>query len=187
MATRKRDAPAYQEYSANLMARIDYRAMSLAERGLLYTLRNECWVNRQVPADVHKLARILGYDPAEVQATLPAVMPFFAMQGAHLVCPELDDYREKLDLRREQQSQGGKQGAARTNSKHRIGAAGDGAGEVPPTPPGTSAGKPSGDTRVARESLVQLRTVKTNTTQVLTEEPIDQEWVNAYDNGSNGF
>jgi uncharacterized protein YdaU (DUF1376 family) len=186
MATRKRDAPAYQEYSANMMARIDYRAMSLAERGLLYTLRNECWVNRQVPADVHKLAKILGYDTADVQATLPAVMSFFAIEGASLVCPELDDYREKLDLRREQQSQGGKQGAARTNSKQRNSPAGEPAGGPSPHPSGTSAGKPPGDTQGARESLVKLRTVKTNTKQVLNEEPIDQEWVDDYDNGSNG-
>ena len=186
MATRKRDAPAYQEYSANLMARIDYRAMSLAERGLLYTLRNECWVNRQVPADIHKLARILGYDPAEVQAALPAVMPFFASEGPYLVCPELDDYREKLDLRREQQSQGGKQGAARTNRKHRTVPVEEAAGEPAPHLSGTSASKSPGDTRATRESLVQLRTIKTNPTQVLTEEPIDQEWVSAYDKESNG-
>jgi len=187
MATRKRDAPAYQEYSANLMARIDYRAMSLAERGLLYTLRNECWVNRQVPSDIHKLARILGYDPAEVQANLPAVMPFFASEGAYLVCPELDDYREKLDLRREQQSQGGKQGAARTNSKHSNSPADEAAGGSSTQLSATSAGKSPGKPRATRESLIQLRPVKTNTTQVLNEEPIDKEWVNDYDKGSNGY
>lgn len=186
MTTRKRDAPAYQEYSANMMARIDYRAMSLAERGLLYTLRNECWVNRQVPCDVQMLAKILGYDVAEVQATLPAVMSFLAIKGDYLVCPELDDYRETLDLRREQQSRGGKQGAARTNSKHRSSPASEAAGVPSPHSSGTSAGKPPGDTQVARESLVKLRTVKTNTKQVLNEEPIDQEWVDDYDNGSNG-
>ena len=61
-----RDAPAYQEYPANFMARIQYRVMSLAERGLLLTLRHECWVNKQVPADPRTLARMLGYEVNEV-------------------------------------------------------------------------------------------------------------------------
>ena len=70
-----RDAPAYQEYPANFMARIQYRVMSLAERGLLLTLRHECWVNKQVPADPCTLARMLGYEVDEVAAALPAVLP----------------------------------------------------------------------------------------------------------------
>ena len=37
--SQNRDAPAYQEYAANLLARREFRAMSLPERGLLYTLR----------------------------------------------------------------------------------------------------------------------------------------------------
>ena len=44
-----REPPAFQEYAAAMMAKTDYRLMSLAGRGLLYTMRLECWVNLTCP------------------------------------------------------------------------------------------------------------------------------------------
>jgi uncharacterized protein YdaU (DUF1376 family) len=170
-----RDAPAYQEYPANFMARIQYRVMSLAERGLLLTLRHECWVNKQVPADPCTLARMLGYEVNEVSAALPAVMPFFALAGGCIVCPELDAYRAHLEGIRERQSQGGRQGAAKTNSKHTKPLTNDGPGDS------------TGDPRVRRESLVQLSSVQPSSIQVLSETPVSDEWVNEYDSASNGY
>lgn len=170
-----RDAPAYQEYPANFMARIQYRVMSLTERGLLLTLRHECWVNKQVPADPCTLARMLGYEVSEVGAALPAVMPFFAMAGGYIVCPELDAYRAHLEGIRERQSQGGRQGAAKTNSKHTKPLTNDGPGDS------------TGDPRVRRESLVQLSSVQPSSIQVLSETPVSDEWVNEYDSASNGY
>jgi uncharacterized protein YdaU (DUF1376 family) len=170
-----RDAPAYQEYPANFMARIQYRVMSLTERGLLLTLRHECWVNKQVPADPCTLARMLGYEVNEVSAALPAVMPFFALAGGCIVCPELDAYRAHLEGIRERQSQGGRQGAAKTNSKHTKPLTNDGPGDS------------TGDPRVRRESLVQLSSVQPSSIQVLSETPVSDEWVNEYDSASNGY
>ena len=170
-----RDAPAYQEYPANFMARIQYRVMSLTERGLLLTLRHECWVNKQVPADPCTLARMLGYGVNEVSAALPAVMPFFALAGGCIVCPELDAYRAHLEGIRERQSQGGRQGAAKTNSKHTKPLTNDGPGDS------------TGDPRVRRESLVQLSSVQPSSIQVLSETPVSDEWVNEYDSASNGY
>lgn len=170
-----RDAPAYQEYPANFMARIQYRVMSLAERGLLLTLRHECWVNKQVPADPRILARMLGFEVNEVSAALPAVMPFFALAGGCIVCPELDAYRAHLEGIRERQSQGGRQGAAKTNSKHTKPLTNDGPGDS------------TGDPRVRRESLVQLSSVQPSSIQVLSETPVSDEWVNEYDSASNGY
>lgn len=169
-----KDAPAYQEYPANLMARIEYRVMSLAERGLLLTLKHECWVNKQVPAEPRTLARMLGFDVAEIEAALPAVIPFFAIVGGRIVCPELDAYRAHLDGIRERQSQGGKQGAAKTNSKHEKPGPNDGSGNSP------------GDPRPTRESLVQLNSVQPNSIQVLTVKHLADEWVSEYDQASNG-
>jgi len=37
-----RTAPAYQEYAASMMARFEYRTLTLAHRGLLYSMRLEC-------------------------------------------------------------------------------------------------------------------------------------------------
>ncbi|MDE2434429.1 MAG: hypothetical protein KGN37_16465 [Burkholderiales bacterium] len=106
-----RDAPAYQEYAASVMAKTQYRVLSLTDRGLLYTLKLECWVNQRMPADPAFLARVLGLDVDEVAASLPKVMPFFERDGPDLICPELEDYRAHLDSRREKLSEAGKKGA----------------------------------------------------------------------------
>lgn len=58
--TQNRDAPAYQEYAAALLARLPFRTMTLQDRGLLYTMRLECWVNVRLPNDHNSLAKVLG-------------------------------------------------------------------------------------------------------------------------------
>jgi hypothetical protein len=174
-----REAPCYQEYAASMMARIEYRTLTLAARGLLYSLRLECWVNRKVPADPRTLARVLGFDADEVCEALPSLAPFVAVDGAFLICPELEDYRAHISGIRERQSQGGKQGAAKTNSKH----------EKPPTPdgPGNSPGNP----RLTRESVVKSSPVKSSPVKqspdVLTVGEVADPWVSEYDRASNGF
>lgn len=169
-----REAPAFQEYAATMMARTQYRVMTLAERGLLYSIRLECWVNKTVPADPHMLARVLGYDAGEVVNALPGVMPFFTSDGREISCPELDDYRAHLAAIRERQSQGGKQGAAKTNGKR------------PSASDPAQPGDPPGNPRVTCGSLVKSSPVKSNSIQVLTVAPIDDPWVNEYDRASNG-
>ncbi len=76
-----------------MLSRREYRAMTLSQRGLLYSLRLECWVNRTVPANPATLAKVLGQPEKEIRAALPAVMDFFAVSGDELFSPELDDYR----------------------------------------------------------------------------------------------
>ncbi len=93
MKTQNRKPPAFQEYAADMLARREYRAMGLAQRGLLYSLRLECWVNRTAPADPALLAKVLGYSAEEIRAVLPAVLAFFTVAGEEIFSPELDDYR----------------------------------------------------------------------------------------------
>lgn len=93
MQTQNREPPAFQEYAAAMLARREYRAMTLAERGLLYSLRLECWVNRTAPADPAILAKVLGYSAEEIRAALPAVLAFFTVAGEEIFSSELDDYR----------------------------------------------------------------------------------------------
>ncbi len=112
-----RDAPAFQEYAAAMLSRLTFRTMSLQERGLLYTMRLECWVNMRLPSDQINLAKVLGLPIAEVAAALPTVMPFFKVANDFIISPELEDYRHYLEMRKYRQSQGGKRGAATTNSK----------------------------------------------------------------------
>ncbi len=114
---RDRKPPAFQEYASDMISLREYRLMTLAERGLLYSMRLECWANQTVPSEPASLAKYLGFQPADVTAALPAVMPFFTESGAHIQSAELDAYRAKLALRDRAKSEGGKKGAAITNKK----------------------------------------------------------------------
>lgn len=162
-----RPPPAYQEFAASMMARTDYRLLTLAERGLLYSLRLECWVNGSMPADPAKLSRVLGFDPAEVAAALPSLEPFFDVADGVLRCPELDAYRAHLDERRARQSEGGKRGAERTNTARK------------PTPRKglkSDASTPTGKARVKSESSVQHSPEQNSTEQ---QNPVQQEKASA--------
>lgn len=175
--TQNREAPAYQEYAAQTMARIEFRLMSLAARGLLYTLRNECWVNGSMPADPERLARCIGFPADEVTSALRELTPFFHEADGLLRCPELDDYRLHIDARRGRQSEGGRKGAEMTNGAKS----------------GYSPGKPPGDTQAprrvrrgsTRESLVQNSQAKNSPIQAVEGEA-NQEWVNDYERASRG-
>lgn len=111
-----RTAPAYQEYASNLIARFEYRTLTLPQRGLLYSMRLECWVNQYLPESPDVLARILGFDVAEVAAELPYVMPFFQVENGRIFSPELEGYRARLEARKVAQS-----AAAQTTNEKRWG------------------------------------------------------------------
>jgi len=64
--SQNRDAPAYQEYAAAILARLAFRTMTLQDRGLLFTMRLECWVNVRLPSEHNNLAKVLGLPTAEV-------------------------------------------------------------------------------------------------------------------------
>ncbi|WP_374591443.1 hypothetical protein [Aquabacterium sp.] len=191
--SQKREPPAYQEYAANMLANADFRSMSLAERGLLYTIRLECWANKRLPADPEKLSRFLGSPQGEVTAALNALASFVEVRGDFIVCPELDSYREHLEQRKAKQSAGGKKGAAKINQRNC--APDEPAGNPTSTPPGTSASTPTSTSastltsksRGGRESLVKPNTAKPNT--ALKMEASHQEFVNEineYERASRG-
>lgn len=115
--TQNRKPPAYQEYAASMLSNREFRLMSFAERGLLFSLRLECWENEQVPTSVDELARYLGYAAAEVEtAFTKRVKSFLYEREDSLTCPELDNYRQHLQERAVKQSNGGKKGAKKTNA-----------------------------------------------------------------------
>ena len=114
-----REPPAFQEYPAAMMAKREYRLMTATERGVLYSMRLECWVNKTVSAEPGALAKILGLDCGDVTNALPTVLPFFDQLGGELVCQEHEAYRAHLAERRLRQSQGGKTGASLTNDKRK--------------------------------------------------------------------
>ena len=146
-----RTAPAYQEYAANMMSRLEYRTLTLAQRGLLYSMRLECWVNQFLPESAEVLARILGFDPAEVAAELPYVMTFFEVENGRITSPDLEAYRQRVEGIRERQAQGGKAGAAKTNARKTL--ADTGVSANPGKPSGDSTSNPRVGRRVSAESF----------------------------------
>lgn len=148
-----RPAPCYQEYSASMLANFQFRQMPLAARGLLYTLRLECWENHRLPADLKRLASVLRFDETEIVAAMQWLDVFFRVDDGWLTSPDLEDYRKHLADQRRAQSIGGKKGAAKTNA---------------------------GKSQVARESVVKLNTVQPSTAQsnsvINDREYIDKSW-----------
>lgn len=186
-----REPPAYMEYAASMMARIEYRIMTLSQRGLMDSMRRECWVNHAVPADPSLLAKVLGFPSEEVTAALPAVMPFFTEIGGRLICPELEDYRSHLNGIRERQSAGGKQGAAITNGKSKPSKRKSRSGSTgnTTTNPATTS---QVEAELTRESLVKSSSDKSSSVKPLSlgtdDLPQDHKaWSNDYERASNGY
>lgn len=116
-----RPAPAYQEYAADMLANREFRLMTLAERGMLWTMRMECWVNESVPSSTDSLRKIFNLTQSEVEIALSNnVLRFFNSKGENLFCQELDAYRQDLIARKTAQSEGGRNGGKATQAKTRT-------------------------------------------------------------------
>lgn len=113
-----RPAPAYQEYASDMLANAKYRMMSLPERGLLDTMRKECWVNHRIPKDPVNLARYLGFELKEINQNLSEkVLSFFREVDDEFICPELEDYRQNQQERERKMSEGGRRGGKNTQDR----------------------------------------------------------------------
>ncbi|MDP2225624.1 hypothetical protein [Nitrosomonas sp.] len=184
MMAQNRKAPAYQEYAATILAQIPFRTMTLQDRGLLYTMRLECWVNMYLPNNHIDLAKVLGVPVAEVMASLPTVMPFFEIAGDFIICPELEDYRTHLTDRKFKQSEGGKNGSAITNSKRSRNAKvrDEDSSSTPSSNLSTnSTTTPQVPCQGELESSVQSNTEKPNQTQSIKKAVIDDPFVRDYE------
>jgi len=104
----KKAPPAFQFYATDTLASKPFRLMKLNERGLYITLLAECWANKTVPADPDTLSKLLGLNVKD--AFSENVLEFFKIDDNQMSSPELDDYKKKLDERREKQIAGGKKG-----------------------------------------------------------------------------
>lgn len=150
-------------------------------------MRLEAWVNKTMPADAAKLARILRLDAGEVAAALPAVMPFFSERNGEIRCPELDEYKTHLEQRRILQAAGGKRGAELTNAnkkksrrQKRVVEQGvvSGAGNPPATLASYATATPTASVRVL--STTQPSTAKSNPSPLKELLAVDP-WVKEYE------
>ena len=115
-----RPAPAFQEYASDLLAKREFRMMTLAERGLLMTMRLECWVNKSVPSSKSELALMFGVSEQEMNFLLTSkVLSFFNQVGTNLICTELESYRQNQEATKVALSEGGRNGGKATQEKNR--------------------------------------------------------------------
>jgi hypothetical protein len=170
-----RRPPAYLEYAATILANRQYRSMTLAERGLLFSIRLECWENKQVPASPVELAEYINCNVSEIKSLTDRVKTFLHEENSSFTCPELEDYRQHLADRKALQSKGGKSGAAITNANKK------------------KLNDVSSNLQVPRrgsvESLVKSSSVKSSQVQSLEKDDIDDPFVreiNDYEEASNG-
>ena len=145
-----RKPPAYQEYASTMLANISFRSMNMEARGLLHTMRLECWANYELPSDLELLSSVLG--KPVTPNLLKAVGSFFDIDDKRITCPELEDYRAHLEQRREKQSKGGKKGAETTNINRKA------------------TGNPQVSRQGSDESLVQSNTTKQSQDQLIEDK-----------------
>jgi uncharacterized protein YdaU (DUF1376 family) len=115
-----RPAPCYQEYASDILANREFRLMGFAERGLLWHMRLECWVNKSLPVSVEDLAKTLGMKTEDILNSLsPRVLEFFKQDERGFYSAELEAYRENYLAKRAKLSESGKRGGRTTQSKQR--------------------------------------------------------------------
>jgi hypothetical protein len=80
----KRPPPWFKEYASDMLANHHYRELSLAERGLLDTIRRECWVagGKGISADPARLGRLTGFPVNEVAALLSPILPLLHLDDS---------------------------------------------------------------------------------------------------------
>jgi hypothetical protein len=161
----KRELPAYLEYASDILANINYRCMSLQERGLWDTMRKECWVNYWVPSNKNDLSKILHISLHDLESCLTErVLFFFCLEGDKYYSPELNDYREKTLINRELQSKGGAEGGLKTQKANREAKA-----------------KLQGEVKVLnRDEEIRDEIKRRELSRTEIEEDI-QEWIEDYD------
>lgn len=185
--TQNRKPPAYQEYASELLANKNFRLMGLAERGLLYTLKLECWANMLTPSKKEELAKYLGITLRELSdAFTTRVETFIEISGDDLRMPEIDDYRKHLVDRREKQSKGGKVGAKITNkklSKNSASITNHTIEETHVTRTANLSSNPRLTRQGGNESLVEFNKAKPRKAESVNNHIA---WIDDYDKASNG-
>lgn len=108
-------APAFQFYPKDFIGDSRVMQMSLQERGAYISLICFCWDDGWLPADVTKMARLVGATPGQMQKLWPALSDCFKPHPTDvgkLIHPRLERELEKQQEFRQRQSQKGKASAA---------------------------------------------------------------------------
>lgn len=176
-----RKPPAYPQYASDMLATENYRLMTLAERGLLDTLRNQCWVSGSIPDDLDQLSRLTGTDKDELTRHMTLrVRSFFepsSSESQRLVCPELVKERARMDEQRAERSRSGKKGAKAKWAKEKRGMA------EPMAEPSARAVTSPEMSRAEKIRDELSRKESPRKDSPVFEDPAHKEWAEDYERG----
>lgn len=113
-------APAFQFYPREFLMDGNVAGMSLQERGAYITLICLCWQERTLPADMTRLARMVGLPTRTFTRLWRALEPCFRVSGddtSRLIHPRLEKEREKQDAYRQRQSHAGQGRASQFSAR----------------------------------------------------------------------
>lgn len=112
--------PAYQEYPADILNNEIFMQLSMAQRGLLWTLRMYCWKNETIPAGYENLGRLTGISEKEASKLFDEkVSSFFQLTHdeksnnaeVRMINTDLEAYRREKIIARKKRAESGKLGA----------------------------------------------------------------------------
>jgi len=112
--------PAYQEYPADILNNEVFMQLSMAQRGLLWTLRMYCWKNETIPAGFVNLAKLTGISEKEASKLFDEKLGSFfdlvhdenlGYENARMINPDLEAYRKEKIAARKKRAESGKLGA----------------------------------------------------------------------------
>lgn len=105
-------SPAFQFYPKEFLTDRNVAGMSLQERGAYITLLCLCWQEGWLPADLTRLANMVGAPLSVFRKFWPAIEVCFVASEDRLVHPRLEKEREKQANYKRRQSDKGKASAA---------------------------------------------------------------------------
>jgi uncharacterized protein YdaU (DUF1376 family) len=89
-------APAFQFYPGDFLADLNVMCMTLEELGAYWKLVSVCWIEGSLPAEMPRLARILGVAERKMLSLWSAIGPCFdAREDGRLDHPRLERERSK--------------------------------------------------------------------------------------------
>ena len=112
--------PAYQEYPADILNNEVFMQLSMAQRGLLWTLRMYCWKNETIPAGYEQLAMLTGISKKQASKLFDEkVNSFFELEfdektastTSRMFNPDLEAYRKEKIAASKKKAASGKLGA----------------------------------------------------------------------------
>lgn len=112
--------PAYQEYPADILNNEVFMRLSMAQRGLLWTLRMYCWKNESIPAGYKDIALLVGISEKAVNKLFDEkIHGFFELrlsddidkQNHRFINPDLEAYRKEKITARNKKAASGRLGA----------------------------------------------------------------------------